>query len=227
MHYGSFPGYFSMITMVPSLNISIYSSINGGKQRILYTINSLIHVYALDLLMDERPWMSRSDACAFSHVPGNKTQKSEMLVNSSDIDTSVAPPMTLEAYAGQFYHPVFGILEVKHNETLNRLQMQYGELQYDLYYKENQTFYAEIQGSWFIPLEEINFRSVRHDVAHEVQIPFLEFTLKPVFEKMTMSDTEFKEMKRTCKTIEQWNGAGGARGWSVYVMCVVIITVYI
>ncbi len=58
MHYGSFPGFYSQITLMPEAKFGIYTSFNGGEQHYPWTINSLLHTYAMDVALDIKPWIT-------------------------------------------------------------------------------------------------------------------------------------------------------------------------
>jgi len=122
LHYGSLLGEYSLITLLPELQLGIFSFYNGAIQTDPFTINSLLHVHLVDLFIGVQPsvdsachWCSHPDISQY-HLPN---------IN----ETSYLSPLhPISAYTGFYRHAVLGMFEVWDNGT-ETLMTRYGSLE--------------------------------------------------------------------------------------------------
>ena len=224
MHYGSFPGYYSLATLIPSQSLAIFTSINGGHQGLPYTINSLIHTYIMDLAFKETPWLTPENACQlFNH---------EMDYNvTMDFDRSKPPPRPLSEYTGHYYHAVFGDLFIRRKD--HKLKMFYGKMEFTLFVHDGDTFYAEpIDLQWMMLAEKVTFnrRNRNSEMIMDIEVPFLERSALPVFLKLPhdVSSKQWKgEIDKSCskKTLMPLCSSGAKSLSYTYQMSFLIILV--
>ena len=181
MHYGSFPGFYSLITIVPSLNFGIYTSINGGEQDYPWTLNSLIHTVAIDLALDQGPWLTAEASCTFP--PGSlEMMNSDPFV----VDTSYKPQRPLKDYTGLYYHPIFNNVTFSQvNKT--HLETLIGNIKFHVFpNSEKDTFtLLVIDKGWYVGPSTITFSQGKGspNTINSVQIPFLEPNDPPLFKR--------------------------------------------
>ena len=200
MHYGSFPGFYSLITIVPDLNVGIFTSMNGGEQDYPWTVNSLIHTYAIDLALDQDPWLSEERSCTFP--PGSL----EMMISDPFvIDKSHKSQRPLGDYVGVYYHPIFNNVTFSlFNRT--HLQALLGDIRFSAFpHSEKDTFtLLVIDKGWYVGPATITFSqdSGGRNSIDNVHIPFLEPSDPPTFKRPPL-DKEFslwrQEEEETCR----------------------------
>ncbi len=195
MHFGSFPGYYSLATLVPSESLAIYTSINGGHQSLPYTINSLIHTYIMNIAFNESPWLTPEGACKFA----NQDMDYNVTMNNEQQQPLMRP---LVEYVGTYYQPVFGNLSVE--ETDGKLFMYYGKMEFELRVEHGDVFYTNPTDiEWMMLPDKITFnKKIRsEDEILDVEVPFLERSIIPVFMKLPtgVSASQWKwEMDKSC-----------------------------
>jgi len=119
LHYGSLMGAYSLITLLPDIQLGIFSSYNGAIQTDPYTINSLLHVHLIDLLIGVQPSVDNAsywrDLLAVSHAYRPHTPGSPLYPSS--------------AYEGIYWHAVLGQFEVWADDDTGTLMARYGSLE--------------------------------------------------------------------------------------------------
>ena len=181
MHYGSFPGFYSLITIVPEMRFGLFTSINGGEQDYPWTLNSLIHTVAIDLALDDQPWTLYQAACIFP--PGSLEM---MNTDPFVIDGSQTSQRPLEEYTGVYYHPIFNNVTFSlFNRT--HLQAKLGDIEFHAFpHSEKDSFtLLVIDKGWYIGPATITFYqgSGSSNVIDQVEIPFLETNDPPLFKR--------------------------------------------
>jgi len=185
-HYGSFPGYYSLITIAPSQGYGIFSTINGGTQQSPYTINSLLHTYILDLLQGVRPWLDArmSTACFF---PNDRAEYSTL--GAVELNKTVPAWRNTEDYTGMYVHNVLGKITVQVQDS--DLYMRYGLMEFVLYPQQRERgkdiYLAEATISdWMVSHFTVDF-TIINDKVDSVLTPFSEGNDTAVFIKVTDS----------------------------------------
>ncbi len=182
MHYGSFAGAYSLITLVPELRLGLFTSFNGGEQDRPWTITSLIHTYALDLALDREPWTTADDACAFP--PGSRQNEAED--DPFAVEMHHKAQRALETYTGVYYHPLWETLNVSlYNAT--QLLVKIGHIRFRAFpcspeLKDSFNIVV-VDKRWYIGPAQITFL-VNPDLEtliDRVEVPFLAFSDRPTF----------------------------------------------
>ena len=176
MHYGSYPGFYSMITMLPGKNFGIFSSINGGRNERSYTVNSLIHSYAMDLALDVKPDPNISSSCSFpppQDEPQNKSSTQVTDCKDAIIAEYSLPTRHLLKYEGNYSHPVFGNLTFW--VTGGKLHLKYNNIIFEMYPQSQDIFCIQtLESSWFIGPQQTTFHKHAHDgTLTSVSVPFI------------------------------------------------------
>ena len=201
MHYGSFPGFYSLITIVPDLNVGIFTSMNGGEQDYPWTVNSLIHTFALDLALDQNPWLSEETSCTFP--PGSLEM---MNTDPFVIDKSHTSQRPLEDYVGMYYHPIFNNATFYlYNRT--HLQAQLSDIRFYAFPRSEKDSFTllVIDKGWYVGPATITFsqNSGGRNSIDSVQISFLEPSDPPTFKRPPL-DKDYslwrQEEEETCRS---------------------------
>ncbi|XP_070206335.1 uncharacterized protein [Littorina saxatilis] len=106
-HGGSSYGYRSLLTLVPSEKIGVFTTMSGGDSN--YVLRGTLHAFLLDHALDVQPWLNVSTLCSFPAPWHNET---------SDRPT---PPYSdkrplrynVSAYVGSYENPAYGRVEVR------------------------------------------------------------------------------------------------------------------
>lgn len=158
-----------MITISLDQRFAIFSSINGGDQNRPYAINSLLHTYAMDLLLGRKPWLDirMGLACRVSQYLASNTNR------------SIPPWRTEESYTGVYEHPAMGQVRVEGTTRKGLLFMQYGLLQFILYplksTSECDVYDAEaVTRDWMISEFHVEFFRDQDNNIESVLLPFTE-----------------------------------------------------
>jgi hypothetical protein len=170
-HFGSFPGSYSHISLLPDLNLGVFSSFNGGHQCYPYVINPLLHTYVLDLLLGEDPWLDNQTMCEFLHGGGEGWE------------LPTHPPLglyvnSLERYRGRYVHPVYGQARV--DEKGGKLRVHYGRMNFTMRLtslrKDKAIFETEIGViEWLISSVEVTFAiDADTEEVSTMTLPFLQ-----------------------------------------------------
>lgn len=204
MHYGSYPGYYSMITMVPSMNFSIFTSINGGAMSTPFSINTFIHTRALDLAMIHR------GASSPNTTPDISQCRTESAYLRSCGNNDILPMRHLKRYTGIYYNAAFGNLSFsieEDEERGNLFVMTYNALRFRAVFQlgEDYTKFCietlDEKYRYTFPPNEIKFtRNIVTDIIQSVSVP--SFSEDDQFVKLP-EDVSFEEWSlRGCDTSE-------------------------
>ncbi|XP_052796451.1 penicillin-binding protein 4-like [Mya arenaria] len=125
-HTGTTFGYSSLITLLPDVNVGVFTTMTGEDES--YITRTLLHSHILDSLLGEEPSINETTVCTF---PEPWYAASHSLRHP--IDQSLPPSRPLDAYTGIYHHIAYGNLTVTVNTTVNQLQMVYGIGRWILY----------------------------------------------------------------------------------------------
>ena len=229
MHTGSSWGFTSLLTLLPDMNIGIYSSMTGPDDDTLGRRTS--HMYMMDLLLGEEPWLNLTTACTFPQpwYGGYKTSKGAKTapsVNSDEEDIANSggqtkrrrrrrtlsnraktringikvTPMELSSYEGTYGNFGYGNITVVVNDN-DTLELHYGELGlWTLEHVEGDAFYGHGQGRiWSLNIDDVQFRR-SGDTINEVELS-LESRDPPVFVRgLDMADAPPPPDPTDCST---------------------------
>ncbi|CAH1801489.1 unnamed protein product, partial [Owenia fusiformis] len=143
-HTGS---HFSdtLMTYHPDLKIGIYAGLNGPYERVSWTVETIVHEYILDILLDLPNYLNQTTVCAFPAPWGEPVD----IPTFTAIPEDVASTLPLEKYTGVFGRAAYGCM----NMTLNRtdddtevLQFSMSEARMFAYPKEGQAHEFWLKG---------------------------------------------------------------------------------
>lgn len=118
-HYGSLLGAYSMLTILPSAGIGIFTSYNGAVQMEPFTINSLLHTRIADIYL-----APHDNTSAQSSGDPWWCDVQQFQSHSPSYSDSATEPLSLilfeswsYAYLGNFVHPVLGDLIISFSSS--------------------------------------------------------------------------------------------------------------
>ena len=136
-HSGDIVGYHSLMTLLPDVNIGLFSSVNGAD----LTSNGrrLFHSYIMDVLLGLEPWLNTSTVCTFPEPWVSVTEDFEQMISAILADgldmlsLVPVPPASKTGYAAEFSQYIgvygnffYGNSIVYVNITSNQLMLSYG-----------------------------------------------------------------------------------------------------
>lgn len=182
-HTGSSWGYKNMITMLPDMDVGIYTSMTGDDEDFMFRYS--IHQYLADKYMGLNPWLNASLICSFPEPwMTSKPKRSKPI-----IDKQLMPKRKLDEYLGLYENPAYGQLEIfildEENST-NKLIAEYGYVDLIMYPKSRRDdFFFETDGiaAMLINFGTIQFKS-QNGVIDKLRIPSFEPKDPPIFKKV-------------------------------------------
>jgi len=122
-HTGTSWGYGGIITVLHDADIAIFTAITGTDYR--YTGRYLLHLYIIDLLLGEEPWIDLETVCTFPQ-PWTPPHENSKETPKQEVDANV-PLLPLERYTGTYGNYGYGNITV--NITAQgQLKLRYGLL---------------------------------------------------------------------------------------------------
>jgi len=142
-HTGSIDYYYSNMTLIPSLGLGIFMVHNGepgGSFRTAMAYPIIDRLLGLSLT----PWSQRYRE-EYLKAEADQKRRTDS-VNRTQVK-GTTPSHTLAAYAGTYYHPVYGnmIIEAKDNGLVLRFRKQVVPLHH-FHYDQFRTMEEEING---------------------------------------------------------------------------------
>lgn len=184
-HTGSTYGYRAILTLIPGMNIGIYTAMTGDDPNYLFRTN--IHIYIADLLLGYDPWLDNSTVCSFPEPWQKKSAKKPLVRPRKDI----AADKPLTKYEGLFSNDGYGVIEIYHNDSAGFLMAIVGIGQFMLYPKSSpDLFYAQGYGV----MENVrDFSTLRFDFDQgevtTLTVPSFEYKDPPVFKLVKRKDS--------------------------------------
>lgn len=182
-HTGSSWGYKNMITMLPDMDVGIYTSMTGDDEDFMFRYS--IHQYLADMYMGLNPWLNASLICSFPEPWMTSKPKRTKPI----IDKQLMPTRKLDEYLGLYENPAYGQLEIfildEENST-NKLIAEYGYVDLIMYPKSRRDeFFFETDGiaAMLINFGTIQFKS-HNGVIDKLRIPSFEPKDPPIFKKV-------------------------------------------
>ncbi|XP_076465443.1 uncharacterized protein LOC143297148 [Babylonia areolata] len=106
-HGGSSFGYRSLLTLMPSQRLGVFTVMSGGDTS--YRTRGTLHAYLMDrALQVPSPWLNTSTLCSFPAPWHNVTSKTWP---PYDVNATLAH--SVSAYVGLYEHPAYGTFEVR------------------------------------------------------------------------------------------------------------------
>ena len=119
LHTGTSWGYGALLTLIPSLNIGIYTGINNQDSR--FTTRQVMHMYIMDLVMGFEPWLNETTACTFPK-PWITSQPKSPSAATEEFDSA----RPLVDYTGTYGNFAFGNMSVVSEN--GQLKIHYGKI---------------------------------------------------------------------------------------------------
>jgi hypothetical protein len=198
LHTGTSWGYGALLTLLPDLGVGIYTSVTGPDDS--YYGRRLTHMYIMDLLLGETPWIDHKTACTFPEPWAPAKQR-------KSYGSSPAKKMNkleAEKYVGSYGNFGYGNITFLYNDTSEILELHYGELGlWNLNSEGDDTFSGKGQGlMWVRDISNIFFESLEPAAEdgglYKVTVNF-ESKDPPVFIKgLLMSDAPAPPDPTTC-----------------------------
>lgn len=183
-HTGTTYGYSSLVTLLPDVNIGVFTSMTGEDEG--YITRTLLHSYLLDTFLGDDPTINETTVCTYPEpwYSGSQTRR-------SPIDKTKPPSRPLNEYVGVYHQIAYGDLVIRINTTVNQLQMDYGIGHWILYPETgHDTFSGEAFGLLYklVDLSHVKFH-VEATTVKSVEIPGFESRAPPLFIKTAGSDS--------------------------------------
>jgi CubicO group peptidase (beta-lactamase class C family) len=142
-HTGSIDYYYSNMTLIPSLGLGIFMMHNGEPAGSLRTVMAYPVIDRL-LGLSYTPWSQRYKEDYLKAVAIEKRQKDS--IDAIQVK-GTTPSHPLMAYAGTYYHPIYGymIIEAKDNGLVLRFRRQVMTLHH-FHYDQFRTMEEEVSG---------------------------------------------------------------------------------
>ena len=174
-------GHYSMVELLPSRGIGIFTAINGGHQSYSYSISTLIHTYILDIAVHGQSWLSPHGACAFEQTDYDISdiQFPFDRQNTSLVDAS--------KYKGLYYNHMFGNVTIIIENEKNK--MLYGNWEFQMYFNNTNMAYIEPVRALLFLYDKVIFQTNELGDITSVDVPFLETSDVPRFHKYTGSSS--------------------------------------
>lgn len=166
LHYGSLIGAYSLLTLLPELNLGIFTSLNGAVQSDPYTINSLLHVHLIDLFLGVHPSVDVDNVSSQWCSPSPYEMFTLRRQNANETSGWTPRNATASAYVGVYSHRVLGQFEVR-DDGSGMLTATYGTLETRL--RPEQSSAAEFIGvptdpAWSMVIEvPVQFAAMNGD----------------------------------------------------------------
>lgn len=174
-HTGTSFGYGALLTLVPDLELGVYSSITGEDPD--YVGRRILHLYILDLLMDEDPWLNATSACTFPEPTKMRQRFKVMTLNS-------VTPKSLTPYIGTYGNFAYGNITVM--LMGDKLHLHYGMLGRWILHPGATEHYFNGEGQdhiWPKSLIDVRFNGFDGGSAVSVEVPGLDSRAPPTFKR--------------------------------------------
>uniref|UniRef100_A0A8W8HSN7 Beta-lactamase-related domain-containing protein n=1 Tax=Magallana gigas TaxID=29159 RepID=A0A8W8HSN7_MAGGI len=160
LHAGSTYGYRSFITLFPSQNIGVFTSMNGEDDD--YILRVLLHNFLSDVALGVTPWLDASSICDRLTAP-----KYTGYSNTNN------PQRPITEYIGLYVNPICGNLNVEFDPNNEHLVLRYGVATWDFWTKSGKDqFKAEGTGmiKYLKNMHSFNFLTNENDGIVSVRV---------------------------------------------------------
>lgn len=180
-HTGSTYGYRAKLTLFPDKDFGVFIAMTGDDPSYLYRSN--IHSLISDLYLGEKPWLNATIICSFPEPFRTKSISSR-----PKIDTTRTPARNSSDYLGVYKNTPYGYVTVMKDN--NRLKLNYGLGQFDLYAKTTKDeFYINSVGlsTGMYNFQNLKFIQSSDGTISAVEISAFESSSPPVFTRVSDS----------------------------------------
>ncbi|KAJ8304984.1 hypothetical protein KUTeg_018567 [Tegillarca granosa] len=189
-HTGTTWGYNSALTLLPEMDLGIFTVFTGADYD--YNYRTSLHNYIADIYTGEQPWLNITTLCTFPQPWIHGSSKKSIPSIRKDRKAS----RHLSMYVGIYKHPAYGSLIIKNRPGTNQLVITYGWSSLILYPKHSvDEFYGETIG---IAAKIINFGIFKFNfnsttkIIDSVKVPAFERNDPPIFVKHHLEDVGSK-----------------------------------
>ncbi|XP_011449649.3 uncharacterized protein [Magallana gigas] len=186
-HTGTILGYSSLITLIPDMNIGIFTTMNGQDSDFIF--RTLLHNYLADVALGEDTWLNSSTICSFPEPWFSTPSETLHLIGKSNRLTR----SPLE-YVGHYHNDAYGDLHIFRNSSTGFIDMKYGVAFWNLYPKHSHDQFAAEGYGILKDLSPYNLHTIRfHHETHSngsissVEVTSFEPKDPPVFIKVSSS----------------------------------------
>lgn len=186
-HTGTILGYSSLITLIPDMNIGIFTTMNGQDSDFIF--RTLLHNYLADVALGEDAWLNSSTICSFPEPWFSTPSETLHLIGKSNRLTR----SPLE-YVGRYHNDAYGDLHIFRNSSTGFIDMKYGVAFWNLYPKHSHDQFAAegygiLEGLSPYNLHTIRFHHETHNSGSISSVEVTSFEPKdpPVFIKVSSS----------------------------------------
>ena len=136
-HSGDLVGYHSLVTLLPDMNIGLFSALNGAD--ITSRGRRMFHSFVMDLLLGMEPWLNTTTACTFPEPWVTESDEILAAILKEGIDMlSITPeppvgnylnnPDDLSPYTGVYGNFYYGHLNIYVDNDISegQLMLRYG-----------------------------------------------------------------------------------------------------
>ncbi|GFN80425.1 protein flp [Plakobranchus ocellatus] len=185
-HGGSTLGYKALMSLIPELQIGIFTALSGVDSD--YKYRSSLHYFLLDSAMGyEQPWLNATTICSFPEPWRRKSPPSKHV----KLDATLKPSLNLTHFEGTYYNEAYGYLHVNYNTSLSTLILTYGWGRWQLFYKPQSAasthkFYGKGMDITALNLYPMYFYQGSHngeDTIISLNATAFESKLPPIFTK--------------------------------------------
>lgn len=200
-HSGSTWGYRSFLTLLPDLNIGVFSVMTGVDED--YPFRTSLHMYLMDQALGDSPFIDNTTICTFPEpwksragsgrrrraAPDRDTLLKKDEANGGEVraisgsvsrQARAATSIPLANHAGVFRHQAYGDLTVRVNSSCSCLELEYGIGHWQLQPKQEPSY----TGRWTKDPPKFSMDFVflaRGQDVFGVQAPDFENSEVPVF----------------------------------------------
>jgi CubicO group peptidase (beta-lactamase class C family) len=146
-HGGDLDGFHSQVSFMPQERIGVIVAVIGDHAAILYNLVSY-NVYERLLGLDQTPWTKR---WLEVRLKGKKAGTEARAKAGQDRVKDTKPSHPLEAYAGEYEHPAYGVLKITQKD--GRLQFDFHKMTFPMthfHYDRFDTPDDERFGKWSV-----------------------------------------------------------------------------
>lgn len=185
-HTGTTWGYNSALTLLPEMNLGIFTVFTGADHH--YKYRTSLHNYLADIYTGEIPWLNVTTLCTFPQPWIHGSSKKSKPSIRKDRKAS----RHISMYVGIYIHPAYGTLIIKNRIGVQHLVITYGWTSLILYPKHSvDEFYGETSG---IAAKLINYGIFKFNfnsttkIIDSVKVTAFERQDPPVFIKQKLAD---------------------------------------
>ena len=143
-HSGELFGYDALLTLLPDMNIGVYTASNGPGGIDAFLFHQLVHYFLTDTLLGEKPWLDKETICTFPKPWSNKPLSPETIY--IPMDTTLPSSRPLKHYEGKYEHGLLGKIIIEVSSTNTCLSLRHGRIGHFLLFPYEQPDEFRLKG---------------------------------------------------------------------------------